>query len=114
MVLNGSLQVASALLMVGLAGWTRGWCRRKKHLSRNGRREAQTGNQHHQTPKDTIAEERHESVTLVGGALLAAGIPEEEPPGTVPDLAVELSQMSATMSLSCDSHVRKRASLDAI
>lgn len=105
MVLNGSLQVASAMLMVGLAGWTRGWCRRNKHLPRNS---CPTGD-HHDHAQQVGGDVEHEGpAALVGGALLAAGIPEEEPPGTVPDLTVELSHVS----LRCDSRLRKRASLD--
>jgi hypothetical protein len=46
---------------------------------------------------------------LVGGALLAAGIPEEEPPGTVPDLAVELSVTHMVSPLSGGTLLRRKS-----
>jgi hypothetical protein len=85
MALNGSLQLASALLMLGLAAWSWCWCCNK---------------QQPEAPDDVPWADRVGS-ELVGGAVMAAGIPEEEPPGTVPDLAVELAH----------SQLRKPASL---
>lgn len=89
MALNGSLQVGSALLMLGLTAWTRGWCCNKQQQEGNPDGERRTSE-------------------LFGGAVLAAGIPEEEPPGTVPDLAVELALIQPGTVCA----VRKRASLD--
>lgn len=100
MILNGSLQVASALLMLGLACWSRGWlCCGSLKLRRSSAQQQQ------QRDKPVCVEEgeradgdtdtaRLGSQALLGGAVLAACLPEEELPGTVPGLAVELSAVS--------------------
>lgn len=97
MVLNGGLQVASALLMVGLAGWMRGWC------SRRGKGMQATPQPAYQSNSSELG------ALLVGGALLASGIPEEEPPGTVPDLAVELSVAHKVSPLSGGTLQRRKS-----
>lgn len=58
--------------MVGLAGWLRGWCTR-------GRGDRST------------RDERTPSPCIGAAAAMAAAVADEEPPGTIPDLEVELS-----------------------
>lgn len=97
MVLNGGLQVASALLMVGLAGWMRGWCSRRNKSMQHA-------------PQPAYPSDSSESGgSLIVGALLASGIPEEEPPGTVPDLAVELSVTHMVSPLSGGTLQRRKS-----
>jgi hypothetical protein len=101
MILNGSLQVASALLMLGLACWTRGWLccgnsiKRSKQQQQQQREKPGCLEAGELAAGDAAADAtRPGSQALLGGAVLAACVPEEEPPGTVPDLAVELSAVS--------------------
>lgn len=63
MVLNGCLQIVSALMMVGLAGWVHGWCRTRPH-----------------------EESLFMSPSVGLPSALAAAMTLEEAPGTIPDL----------------------------
>lgn len=79
MALNGSLQFISSLMMVGLAAWTGGWWCFKSRKA--------------QLQKEAAEAEAMVVMPLVGGATaaMAAALMDEEPPGTIPDLSVELT-----------------------
>lgn len=99
MALNGSLQFISSLLMVGLAAWHGGWwCFRGRSKQ-----------QQQQHPAGHEDAETMVVMPLVGGATaaMAAAMADEEPPGTIPDLAVELTVPNAA-------HLHRRKSVDSV
>jgi len=93
MTLNGCLQIVSGLLMAGLAAWLRGWCRKQRTEPEDG------------------AEERVQSMPLVGpAAALAAAVADEEPAGSIPE--VEVVELSHTCI--SEAELRKRKSVDVV
>jgi hypothetical protein len=104
MALNGSLQFISSLLMVGLAAWHGGWW-----CFRGRAKQQQALLREQQLPAGHEDAETMMVMPLVGGATaaMAAAMADEEPPGTIPDLAVELTVPAVT-------HLHRRKSVDSV